>query len=58
MEYYSGTDKAFVISIDEVVCFENQTTLSEMSSELSAPQSYRYLSNDLFEKAKQVSLIQ
>lgn len=58
MDYYSGTNRAYVISIDEVVCFENQIALSEMSSDLSAPQSYRYLSNDLFEKAKRVSLIQ
>ncbi len=57
MAYYSGAEIAYVISIRDVVCFSNYVMLSDMSEDLSAPQSYRYLSNELFDKAKAISSV-
>ncbi|HEB26937.1 MAG TPA: ASCH domain-containing protein [Porticoccus sp.] len=51
-DYYKGSERAYVIGIDEVVCFDNHLSLSDICTELQAPQSYRYLSTALFEKAK------
>jgi predicted transcriptional regulator len=54
-DYYEGASVAYVISICEVVRFENEIMLTELCENLAAPQSYRYLSNELFSKAKDIS---
>ena len=55
-KYYQGTEQAYVIGIEKVVSFDNQLALSDLCDDLQAPQSYRYLSSDLFEKAKLANL--
>ena len=54
-DYYEGARMAYVISIIDVVRFKNEIPLTELCENLSAPQSYRYLSKELFRKAKDIS---
>ncbi len=55
-DYYKGAKFAYVISIAQVTKFENEVLLTEVCKDLSAPQSYRYLPKELFDKAKGMSV--
>lgn len=51
-EYYKGYDQAVAIGIDDLVLLQDPITLTDLCSSLSAPQSFMYLKNELFEELR------
>jgi predicted transcriptional regulator len=54
-EYYKGSKKAVGIIIDRYIPFEKPVTLSDIDVHLNAPQSFCYLSENMFAQALEIA---
>ena len=50
LRYYDGSDKAYVISIQDVRSFDEYLPLSDLGENITPPQSHRYITKEEFDK--------
>ncbi len=55
--YYKNTETAVVIKIEKSFKFKNPLKITDLDQSYSAPQSYRYLSDEQFKRLKRLKTI-